>query len=97
MVATVLTHDEQTGSLVLFAINRARSDSVALVGDVATFGTLTVGTSLVITDADPLATNTADHQDRVTPVPLDKVELLDGELHLQLPPLSWVTVTIERT
>ncbi|MET3806082.1 alpha-N-arabinofuranosidase [Nakamurella sp. UYEF19] len=96
VVDSVLTHDEDSGSLVLFAINRSQSESVALIGDVATFGALAVGTALVLSDADPSATNTAEHQDRVVPRTLDKVELLDGELHLELPPLSWVMVTLDR-
>ncbi len=94
VVDTVVTHDEQAGSLVLFAVNRSRSESVAMVGDVASFGGLQVGDALVLTDADPSATNTADQPNRVVPQPLDGVALIDGELHLELPPLSWVTVTL---
>jgi hypothetical protein len=40
-----------------------------------------VGDALVVTDADPFATNTVADQHRVVPVPLQKVELLGGELH----------------
>ena len=87
---------QETGSLVLFAVNRSQSESVALVGDVAAFGGLQVGDALVVTDGDPSARNTVDDQNRVVPVPLDNVELLGGELHLELPPLSWVTVTLDR-
>jgi alpha-N-arabinofuranosidase len=96
VVDTVLTHDEQSGSLVLFAVNRSQSESVALIGDVAAFGALQVGAALVLADADPSATNTVDDQDRVVPVPLHEVELLDGELRVELPPLSWVTVNLDR-
>ncbi len=95
VVDSVLTHDPESGSLVLFAINRARSERVALIGDVSAFGGLTVVDPLVIVDSDPTATNTVDHPDRVVPVPLDKVGLRAGELHLELPPLSWVTVTLD--
>ncbi len=96
VVDTVLTYDEDSGSLVLFAINRSQSESVAVIGDVSAFGDLTVGDALVIVDSDPAATNTVDDPDRVVPVPLDKVELLAGELHIELPPLSWATVTLNR-
>ena len=96
VVDTVLTYDEDSGSLVLFAINRSQSESVAVIGDVSAFGDLTVGDALVIVDSDPAATNTVDDPDRVVPVPLDKAELLAGELHLELPPLSWATVTLNR-
>ena len=96
VVDTVLTYDEDSGSLVLFGINRSQTESVAVIGDVTAFGDLTVGDALVIVDSDPAATNTVDDPDRVVPVPLNKAELLGGELHLELPPLSWATVTLNR-
>ncbi len=61
---TVAVHDEETGALTLFAVNRGDTD-VRLQLDLRAFPALTGTQQLSISAGDD--TNTAQHPDRVTP------------------------------
>jgi alpha-N-arabinofuranosidase len=47
----------------------------------------------MVHDADPLATNSAEHPDRIAPQPADS-RLQDGQLTVTLPAVSWVALRL---
>jgi alpha-L-arabinofuranosidase len=57
--------------------------------DVGSLGPVRVGESHTLADDDPTATNTLEHQDRVTPTPNRSVRIENGRLAVDLPPISW--------
>ncbi|SEP90719.1 alpha-N-arabinofuranosidase [Streptomyces radiopugnans] len=83
------THDEESGEIVLFAVNRDRTSPLALTADLRPFPRARVVEHLVLADDDPGAVNTAERPDRVRPRPVDGTEACDGALTAQLPPVSW--------
>ncbi|WP_231946515.1 arabinosylfuranosidase ArfA [Auraticoccus monumenti] len=85
---TVATWDETTGELVVLAVNRGLVGDLTLDLDLSRFGDLSLVEHLVLTDADPAATNTAAQPERVVPRPGDAT-LDDGRLTASLPAVSW--------
>ncbi len=91
----VVTTDPERGVTVLFAINRSLDEPVTLNTDLTGFPAQTIAESWVLTSADPSSANTADAPDRVRPVPLEKAEVRDGQLYVELPPLSWTMTVLQ--
>jgi alpha-N-arabinofuranosidase len=89
VVDATAVHDESTGAVTLFAVNRDQHEPVALDVDVRSLPTLAVGEHVALSDDDPEATNTADRPDRVTPTRLADVKATDGTVTAVLPALSW--------
>ena len=56
-----------------------------------------IAESWVIGGGDPYAINERDQPDRVVPVPLESVQLVDGSLQAELPPVSWCAVRLTTT
>ena len=92
----VATHDEETGDVVLLAVNRSQSDQVELSVDLRPFGDLRVAEATVLADDDIRAANTAEQPDRVTPRTATDVRLDDGALRAVLPPVSWNVLRLAR-
>ena len=92
----VATHDERTGDLALFAINRSRTEPVELTVDLRAFPGLRIGEASVLADDDHLAANTLEAPDRVRPRDHPGVSCGDERLRLVLPPVSWNAVRLER-
>ncbi|HEY5821739.1 MAG TPA: alpha-N-arabinofuranosidase [Propionibacteriaceae bacterium] len=82
------THDPETGDLVVFAVNRSRTETLDLTADLAGFRDVRLVEHLMIHDDDPHAVNTEAEPDRVVPR-TGKAELTDGVLTASLPPVSW--------
>jgi alpha-L-arabinofuranosidase len=89
VVDATAVHDEESGAVTLFAVNRDQHEPVALAVDVRSLPNLVVGEHVTLTDDDPEATNTVDHPDRVTPTRLADVKVADGTVTAVLPALSW--------
>ena len=86
---SVASFDEQTGELVIFAVNRSRTDPLQLIIDATGFGPeLSIIEHLVIADDDPYAHNTESEPDRVTPVD-GEARIENGRVTAVLPPISW--------
>jgi alpha-N-arabinofuranosidase len=95
LVDAVCTHDEEHGALAVFAINRDREAPVALEVDLRGFpGFELAGCSALTGPAD--AVNTAEAPDRVRSMPHDGAVLEEGRLRVELPPLSWNVVQLQR-
>ncbi|PRX46182.1 alpha-N-arabinofuranosidase [Prauserella shujinwangii] len=86
-------HDEETGTVTLFAVNRDQHQPLALSVDVRSLPNLEIGEHRALFDDDPDATNTADRPDRVTPTRLADVQVTDGTVTVVLPALSWNMVS----
>ncbi|WP_216853313.1 arabinosylfuranosidase ArfA [Phytoactinopolyspora halotolerans] len=89
-------HDAESGELVLLATNRHRTDPARLNASLASFGVTddALIEHVTIADADPHATNTAEHPDRIHPRPVSGTEIADGRLTATLAPLSWHLIRI---
>ncbi|MDQ2848308.1 MAG: alpha-N-arabinofuranosidase [Actinomycetota bacterium] len=92
-VQCAATHDEQTGRLALFLVNRNSSEAHDLQVDLRTPGDLTVLDHQVLADDDIRATNSAAAPDRVTPTQ-GGAKVVDGALVLSLPPVSFSVVVL---
>jgi alpha-L-arabinofuranosidase len=90
----VATRDTDHDTTVLFAINRSLDQPITLSTELSGFPSQTITQSSVLTNADPTAANTIDAPDRIHPMPLEKAEIRDGQLHVELAPLSWTTTIL---
>jgi alpha-N-arabinofuranosidase len=87
------TRDEATGELVVFAVNRSRTEPCSLALDLVGLSgggaaAYRLVEHLTLHDDDPSARNTEAEPDRVRPVAGDAT--LDGtSLAAVLPPISW--------
>ena len=85
----VAVHDEATGQLVLFAVNRA-SGALPLDLNLCSLPTMVGLAHLCLAAGDePGATNTEAAPDRVTPRELSTPILDGGRCSVQLPAMSW--------
>ena len=93
----VATHDEETGDVTVFVVNRHLSDHLDLEVTVRGFGAgLEVKEAWTLADDDLMATNTAENPDRVVPRPAAPATVTDGVLHTSLPPVSWTAIRLGR-
>lgn len=83
---TVAVHDEETGALAVFAVNRG-GEALPLDVDLRALPGLVAREHLSMTAGD--AVNTAEAPDRVTPHPLSLPVLDGGRAAVQLPAESW--------
>ena len=90
----VATHDDETGDVVVLAVNRSQSEPVELSVDLRGFGNLRVAEATVLADDDIRAANTAEQPDRVAPRPAEDVTVDGGALRAVLPPVSWNVVRL---
>jgi alpha-N-arabinofuranosidase len=81
------------GKLAVFAVNRSTEGSIEVTIDVGRSGVTGIAEAVIIHDKDPLATNSADQPDRVTPQPAD-ARLVDGKLTVTLPAISWTALSL---
>jgi alpha-N-arabinofuranosidase len=89
VVDATAVHDEETGTVTVFAVNRDQHEPLALALDLRALPNLAVGEHTALFDDDPEATNTADRPDRVTPTRLADVKATGGTATVVLPALSW--------
>ena len=90
------TRDEDSGELVVFAVNRSRTEPCDLSLDLVGAARATDGARpayrvvehLALHDDDPAARNTEDHPDRVSPRP-GNAAVNGTTLTAALPPISW--------
>jgi alpha-L-arabinofuranosidase len=89
LVDATAVHDEESGTVTLFAVNRDQHEPLALDIDIRSLPRLAIGEHVALFDEDPDATNTSDEPDRVTPTRLADVKAADGTVTAVLPALSW--------
>ncbi len=88
------TYDEETGDVTVFAVNRDTEDTLTLATALTGFGHLQVVESWVLGGGDPYLSNIRDEPDRVTPVALESVRVVEGALQADLPPVSWCAIRL---
>lgn len=95
-VDAAATHDQQTDRSSLFLVNRDHQASSTVTVDLAALGGATVQDAYLLSDPDRFAANTRDDQSRVGLAELTsyKINNSGNELELELPPLSWATLTL---
>lgn len=87
------THDQETGSSSLFLVNRDHRAPSNITIDLAALDGATVQDAYLISDPDRFAANTRDAQGRVGLTELTSYTIDGKELEVELPPLSWATIT----
>jgi alpha-L-arabinofuranosidase len=89
LVDAVATIDKDGRAAALFIVNRSQHAAMTVSIDVGSLGPVRLGESLTLADDDPTATNTLEHQDRITATPNRSVRIQDGVLTVELPAISW--------
>jgi alpha-N-arabinofuranosidase len=88
------THDQQTGNTSVFLVNRDHQQASTVTIDLTGLGDATVQDAYVLADSDRFAANTRDDQQRVGLAELTSYVVNGNELTLELPALSWSTLTL---
>jgi alpha-N-arabinofuranosidase len=94
LLDAVATHDASTGEVVVFAVNRDRSEPLELSVDLAALGDVQVLDAWTLGGGDPYERNTADQPDRVRPRHLDATVVPGPTLSTHLPPVSWSAIRL---
>jgi alpha-N-arabinofuranosidase len=85
---------QNDSGVVLFAVNRHRSESMNVEVDLRSLPDLSTATHTCLADDDPDAINTAEQPDRVGTRRQEDPKLDGGRLQAVLPPLSWNMIQI---
>jgi alpha-N-arabinofuranosidase len=95
-VDAVATWDEETGTGALLVVNRDPERALPLSVDLSRFGDVRVTAATTLHDDDIFAANSADEPDRVAPRDRDDVTVDGGVLTIDLPAVSFSTVSFAR-
>ncbi len=91
------THDEEAGTITVFAVNRSRTAELPLEVDLRGLGGVRVVEHLLLSDDDPDARNTLTEPERVAPRTVDASTVTGDVLTSTLPPLSWNVIRLAVT
>lgn len=94
LVHAVATHDDESGDVVVFAVNRHTDEAVELAIGHRAFAGYDVAEHIVLADDDVYATNTEEHPGRVSPAHEVGTPSDNGTAHVVLPPVSWNVVRL---
>jgi alpha-N-arabinofuranosidase len=95
LVDAVATHDASTGTGAVFLVNRSTDEPVTVAVDIASLGTVKLRESHTLADTDVYAKNTLSAPERVTPRSNDSVRIVEDELTVTLPPVSWTALGLD--
>ncbi|MGE5150875.1 MAG: alpha-L-arabinofuranosidase C-terminal domain-containing protein, partial [Rhodospirillaceae bacterium] len=87
-------HDDRSGTLTLFALNRSLNEEMPLSVTAAGFPKLAVKQALQLCDPDLKAVNSKAQPDRIAPKPLAKVKVAGDRVEAVLPPASWNVIQL---
>jgi alpha-N-arabinofuranosidase len=87
-------HDQASGSLTLFALNRHLEEELSLEVTARGFAGLDIGQALELRHSDLEATNTRENPERVKPAPLAGVAVEGHRLRATLAPASWNVIRL---
>ncbi len=96
-VDAVASHDEQTGLIALYAVNRSTDEAVELtvdIGSVVSSGQKYSVSARTLSDSDIQAANTLENPDRVALEENATVSREGGTLRVQLPAVSWSEILL---
>jgi len=89
VVDTVATYDDESGALVVFAVNRHPGEQVDFSVDLRAFPGARLDQATTLADDNWRAANTQDEPDRVAPRPHPAAQVTDDALRTVLPAVSW--------
>ncbi|MFI2364123.1 alpha-N-arabinofuranosidase [Promicromonospora sp. NPDC019610] len=92
----VATHDAETGAVVVLAVNRSLTEDVALDVDLRGFPGLRVVEAVTLSNPDHTWSATADDATSVLPRANTTAKVSDDRAHVDLPPVSWSMIRLER-
>ena len=95
LIDGVATYDDETGEIVVFAVNRSQTDTLTLEVDVRN-GAVEVVEVTSYAHSDPRWTATADDDSTVRPRPNDTAAVDAGTVSMHLPPVSWNVIRLGR-
>ena len=93
VVDCVATHDSDTATAAVFAVNRSATDPVRLRVDLSDLTPTGAVDVVVVHDEDRTATNSREQPDRVRPR-THQAHLEGGVLHVELPAASWARAVV---
>jgi alpha-N-arabinofuranosidase len=93
VIDAVATRDPETGRTAIYVVNRSE-EPVSLELDLGSVIAASVSAS-TLSDADPDAANTRDHQDRVRPAANESLVVDGTRLRVELPGISWTELTAQ--
>jgi alpha-N-arabinofuranosidase len=94
VVDAIATHDSESGSTVVYMINRSIDDAVDVAVDARATGVSRIEKSLILGGPDLDAVNSSIQPNNVAPRELAEVEIDGGRIRLVLPPASWTLVRL---
>jgi alpha-L-arabinofuranosidase len=93
------TYDDETGEVVILAVNRAQTGALPLEVDLRPVadrhGDLQVVEHVLLADDDAYATNTREHPDRVVPRAGQGATSDGKRLRVLLPAVSWTAIRLQ--
>lgn len=96
-VDAVATHDQDSGEVTIFLVNRDLTQPADLTVPLTAFSPLDIQESWTMGGADPYQFNTADEPGRVVAQPLPSAKVSQARLTASLPPASWSAVRLGPT
>lgn len=93
-VDAVATHDAESGTTVVFAVNRSLDAASVLEIDTAALGAVEVVSATALWDGDVHARNTLAEQERVAPRELAVERIDERTFATTLPAVSWACVIL---
>jgi alpha-N-arabinofuranosidase len=96
-IDAVATHDQQSGDVTVFVVNRHESEPAQLDVNLRAFGAgLRVLEAWTLSDDDLYAVNTQQAPERVVPRAATSAAVEAGSLRMKLPPVSWTAIRLGR-
>ncbi|MCA1011434.1 alpha-N-arabinofuranosidase [Halobacillus halophilus] len=95
-VDSAIVKNDEENTLTIFAVNKHLTESILLEADLRSFEGYSFIEHIVLDHDDLKATNTAGHE-AVKPRKLNKVELRDGSLRIDLPKTSWNVIRLKKS
>jgi len=94
LIDAVATHDEATGRIAIFLINRSQTDEAAVTIDIEALSGARLVSAQTLSDADVNAKNTLEQPDRVALADNGSVTVSGGAVSVTLPPVSWTAIEL---
>ncbi|MGC8544575.1 MAG: alpha-N-arabinofuranosidase [Athalassotoga sp.] len=91
--------EEESGNIVIFAVNRDQKNDLLLEGDLRGFdGKYKIAEHIIMQNDDPKASNTENNPDNVVPQTKKIKDMIvkDGKFSLLIPKFSWSVIKLER-
>lgn len=94
LVDAAASFDPETGKSSVFLVNRSKTEAISLAIDLGGLGDVSIVSAQSLFDQDITAANTLEQPERVSMKDNSSAKLVDGTLHIELPPVSWSAVEL---